>query len=173
MVNIIPLSNSSAFWTISQEGSSRDLHSTINFAVKLAINSTSLKKEKLKINVHCCNDRKIQHLSNKTNIDALNNDEINKNDRPLINTLIIKAEDQSSDFDIEKFLGDIYICINSVKKEAANENKLFINYLYKNLINATLQLTQRYDNANEINSAKLKKKEKEILEIIGIKSSDI
>lgn len=173
MVNIIPLSNSSDGWTITQDGSSRDLHATIDFAVKLAINSTSLKKEKLKINVHCCNDRKIQHLNNKIHGNALNNDETDKNDHSPVNTLIIKACDQSSDLNAQKFLGHIYICINRVKKEAANENKLFINYLYKNLINATLQLTERYDNANEINSAKLKKKEKEILEIIGIKSGDI
>lgn len=158
MINVTPLPKKATRWSIDTEKIPREYRSVVDFAARLTI-ARSSDCENCLLSIQAVSTKQIQEI----------NRIYRKKDKPT-NVLAISA-DALDEIDlpdeIVRNLGDIFICIPIVQKEAIDENKPFLHHLIHMVVHATLHLSG-YDHENEKDARRMENSEKRILGMMGI-----
>ena len=97
------------------------------------------------------------------------NREYRRKDKPT--NVLAFACDALDDFsiseDVQRNLGDIFMCFDVIKREALEQNKPILHHIIHMVVHATLHLNG-YDHETEDEEKIMENREKRILELIGI-----
>ena len=158
MITIIPLPHNSDKWLINKLYIPRDLESLVNFVAKLTIGHVApFRQNEVVVNIHAASPKYIRFLNRR----------YRNKDKPT-NVLSFPADALPDDIeDMCRELGDVFICMEVIQKEAEELQKPLREHLSRMIVHGILHL-MGYDHENDADEARMLQKEGLILAKMGI-----
>lgn len=156
MIHIVPLPKYSSKWTINKYNFNKSIWGILDHCVKWCINSSTLKKDEINVNLHLIKTDRMRQINKK----------YRGFDKPT-NVIAFSSDPIPEEVNAPRDLGDIFLCEEIIIKEAKEQNKDFKDHLAHMVVHGTLHLLG-YDHQNETEEARMRQKEIIVLSKMGI-----
>jgi len=154
MIEVKPVTNKNI--EVNQIKIPKHLERLVEFVVVYTVKSVIRSKQEIDINIHSVSENEIQEL----------NKQYRSKDK-VTNVLSFPCDALDPDIDAPRELGDIFVCLPYVEREAEELGVQTINHFVHMLVHGCLHLLG-YDHERDQDFQKMKTKEISLLNKLGV-----